>query len=139
MLVKVYSRVEENRERYSPSEVLEAIPIPVMGSTESQRISTSRVERQNLTVRMHLRGFTRLTNSFSKKLNHMKAALAPHFARYTFCTIQQSLRVTPAMAAGIADHIWDFTELFLNIHRTDGGSIGCELRFNKVFFYRLVF
>ncbi len=111
MLVKIYSADEANRERYSPSEVIEAIPIPVMGSPEPQRISTSHVERQNLTVRMHLRRFTRLTNAFSKKLDNMKAALALHFAHYNFCRVHSSLRVTPAMEAGIADHIWSIEEV----------------------------
>jgi hypothetical protein len=95
------------------SEIVEAIPIPVMGSPESHRISTSHVERQNLTVRMHLRRFTRLTNAFSKKLTHMKAALSLHFAHYNSCRIHQSLRVTPAMAAGIADSVWGLNSLIL--------------------------
>jgi len=111
MLVKVYAHDEESRERYSPSEVVDAVPIPVMGSPEPQRISTSHVERQNLTVRMHLRRFTRLTNAFSKKLSNMKAALAIHFAHYNFCRIHQTIRVTPAMQAGISDHIWTLGEL----------------------------
>lgn len=111
MLVKVYSGDEANRERYSPSEIVEARPIPVMGSPKPQRISTSHVERQNLTVRMQLRRFTRLTNAFSKKLENMKAALAIHFAHYNFCRIHQTLRVTPAMAAGITEEIWGIGKL----------------------------
>jgi IS1 family transposase len=106
MLVKVYSGDETTRERYSPSEIVEAIPIPVMGRPEAHRISTSHVERQNLTVRMHLRRFTRLTNAFSKKLENMKAALSLYFAWYNFCRIHSSLRVTPAMASGIASEVW---------------------------------
>jgi len=111
MLVKVYSGDETTRERYSPSEIVEAIPIPVMGSPEPHRISTSHVERQNLTVRMQLRRFTRLTNAFSKKLENMKAALALHFAWYNFCRIHSTLRVTPAMAAGISNEVWDLEKL----------------------------
>jgi IS1 family transposase len=111
MLVKVYSGDETTRERYSPSEIVEAIPIPVMGSPESHRISTSHVERQNLTVRMQLRRFTRLTNAFSKKLENMKAALALHFAWYNFVRVHSSLRVTPAMEAGITSRVWGFAEL----------------------------
>jgi IS1 family transposase len=111
MLVKIYGADEANRERYSPSEVIEAIPIPVMGSPEPHRISTSHVERQNLTVRMHLRRFTRLTNAFSKKLENMKAALALHFAHYNFCRIHSALRVTPAMASGIATEVWNIDRL----------------------------
>ena len=113
MLVKVYSQNEETRERYSPSEVVDAVPIPIIGSPKSQRISTSHVERQNLTVRMQLRRFTRLTNAFSKKLENMKAALALHFAHYNFCRIHQTLRVTPEMAAGISDKVWGLSELLV--------------------------
>ena len=101
MLVKVYSGDESSRERYSPSEIVEAVPIEVTGSPKAHRISTSHVERQNLAVRMQLRRFTRLTNAFSKRLENMKAALSLHFAWYNFCHVHSSLRVTPAMAAGL--------------------------------------
>jgi len=111
MLVKTYAGDEPNRERYSPSEIVEARPIPIMGFPRFQKISTSHVERQNLTVRMQMRRFTRLTNAFSKKLSNMKAALALHFAHYNFCRIHQSLRVTPAMAAGIENSIWTTAQL----------------------------
>jgi IS1 family transposase len=111
MLVKVYSGDESGRERYSPSEIVEAMPIPVMGRPQMHKISTSHVERQNLTVRMQLRRFTRLTNAFSKKLENMKAALAVHFAWYNFCRVHQTLRVTPAMAAGISSEIWAVKDL----------------------------
>lgn len=111
MLVKIYAGDEPNRERYSPSEIVEERPIPVMGFPQFQRISTSHVERQNLTVRMQLRRFTRLTNAFSKKLSNMKAALALHFAHYNFCRIHSSLRVTPAMAAGICSEVWNLDRL----------------------------
>jgi hypothetical protein len=74
-------------------------------------ISTSYVERQNLTIRMAIRRFTRLTNAFSKKLDNHKAACALHFAYYNFCRIHKSLRVTPAMEAGITDHVWTIAEL----------------------------
>jgi IS1 family transposase len=111
MLVKVYSGDESNRERYSLSEIVEAVPIPVIGRPKAHKISTSHVERQNLTVRMQLRRFTRLTNAFSKKLENMKAALALHFAWYNFCRVHSTLRVTPAMAAGISDSVWDLRRL----------------------------
>jgi IS1 family transposase len=111
MLVKTYAGDEPNRERYSPSEIVEARPIPIMGFPRFQKISTSHVERQNLTVRMQMRRFTRLTNAFSKKLSNMKAALALHFAHYNFCRIHQSLRITPAMAAGITETVWSLESL----------------------------
>jgi hypothetical protein len=74
-------------------------------------MSTSFVERQNLTMRMAIRRFTRLTNAFSKKLDNLKAACALHFAYYNFCRIHQTLRVTPAMEAGLTDHTWTTEEL----------------------------
>lgn len=111
MLVKVYSGDEDNRERYSPSQIVEARPVPVMGNPDPYRISTSHIERQNLTIRMQLRRFTRLTNAFSKKLENMKAACALHFAWYNFCRVHSTLRVTPAMQAGISDHVWGIGEL----------------------------
>jgi hypothetical protein len=74
-------------------------------------VSTSFVERQNLTMRMSMRRFTRLTNGFSKKIENMKHAVALNFMHYNFCRIHQTLRVTPAMEAGIADHVWELDEL----------------------------
>jgi hypothetical protein len=74
-------------------------------------VSTSYVERQNLTVRMQMRRLTRLTNAFSKKLDNLKAAYALHFAHYNFVRIHQTLRVTPAMAAGVTDRLWSMREL----------------------------
>ncbi len=74
-------------------------------------VSTSFVERQNLTMRMSMRRFTRLTNAFSKKVENLRAAVALHFMYYNFARIHQSLRVTPAMEAGISDHVWDISEI----------------------------
>jgi hypothetical protein len=86
--------------------------VPVRdGRPDPRHISTSYVERQNLTIRMAIRRFTRLTNAFSKKLDNHKAACALHFAYYNFCRIHKSLRVTPAMEAGITDHVWTIAEL----------------------------
>ncbi len=111
MLIKMYSGDESSRERYSPSEIVDTRTVPVMGNPKPQYISTSHVERQNLTVRMQLRRFTRLTNAFSKKLENLKAALALYFAWYNFCRIHQSLRVTPATQAGITNRLWTLAEL----------------------------
>jgi hypothetical protein len=110
-LVKLYSGDEETRERYSPGEVVETIPVPIQGNPHPGQISTSYVERQNLTMRMCMRRLTRLTNGFPKKWDNLKAPLALNFAYYNFCRMHQTLRVTPAMEAGITDHIWKPSEL----------------------------
>lgn len=110
-LVKVYSGDEKTRARYSPSDFVASFPTPIMGDPNPERISTSYIERQNLTMRMQMRRFTRLTNAFSKKLANLKAAVALHFAHYNFMRVHRSLRVTPAMEAGITDHVWSWGEL----------------------------
>jgi IS1 family transposase len=97
--------------RYSPSPMIETIIRIRDGRPDPRHISTSHVERQNLTMRMAIRRFTRLTNAFSKKLDNLKAACALHFAYYNFCRTHQTLRCTPAMEAGIADHIWKLEEI----------------------------
>jgi hypothetical protein len=81
------------------------------GAPDPAKISTSFVERQNLTMRMSMRRFTRLTNGFSKKAENLAHNLALHFMHYNFCRVHQTLRVTPAMEAGIADHVWEIEEL----------------------------
>jgi IS1 family transposase len=111
MLVKVYTNSGQADTRYSPGEIVDARPIPITGNPKPYLISTSHIERQNLTIRMQLRRFTRLTNAFSKKLENLKAALSLHFAWYNFCRIHSSLRVTPAMAAGVSDEIWPLDRL----------------------------
>ena len=110
-LVKVYEHDESKRERYSPSDVVQVVTIPISGKPDPNLISTSYVERQNLTIRMQLRRFTRLTNAFSKKLANLRAAVALHFAHYNFVRIHQSLRVTPAMAADISSEVWTLERL----------------------------
>jgi hypothetical protein len=87
-----------------------------IGNPSVRDISTSYVERQNLTMRMQLRRLTRLTNAYSKKLANLKAAVALHFAYYNFCRVHASLRVTPAMEAGLTDHVWSVSELFSQQH-----------------------
>jgi hypothetical protein len=85
--------------------------VSVLGDPDPKRICTSIVERQNLTMRMQIRRLTRLTNAFSKKWENLWAALCLHFAYYNFCRIHKTLRVTPAMECGIADHVWTIHEL----------------------------
>jgi hypothetical protein len=97
--------------RYSPPRVTEVISKVRIGDPDPDHISTSYVERQDLTMRMQMRRLTRLTNAFSKKLSHLKAAVALHFAHYNLCRIHGSPRVTPAMHSGIEDHVWSMTEL----------------------------
>ncbi len=97
--------------RYSPAPMVETIIRIQDGRPDPGHISTSYVERQNLTIRMAIRRFTRLTNAFSKKLDNHKAACALHFAYYNFCRMHKSLRVTPAMEAGVTDHVWSLREV----------------------------
>jgi IS1 family transposase len=97
--------------RYSPGWVVNVTRTRVSGSPDPARVSTSYVERQNLTVRMQCRRFTRLTNGFSKKLRNHKAAVALYVAHYNLCRVHETLRVTPAMALGVTDHIWSIGEL----------------------------
>lgn len=111
MLIKTYNDSMQTEKRYSPGEIVQAVPIPVTGDPQPVSISTSHVERQNLTMRMQMRRFTRLTNAFSKKIENLRAACALHFAWYNFCRVHASLRVTPAMAAGISSQIWSLDEL----------------------------
>ena len=111
MLVKLYGSDRESEVRYSPGECIGCREIVVSGKPDPQHISTSYIERQNLTMRMQMRRFTRLTNGFSKKLDNHIASIALHYMHYNFCRVHQTLRVTPAMEAGVADHIWTITEM----------------------------
>ena len=110
-LIKVYRSPQDGEKRYSPAEVSAIEVVPIMGNPDPDRICTSIVERSNLSLRMGLRRFTRLTNAFSKKWENHWAAVMLWFAFYNFCRIHKSLRVTPAMAAGITDHVWGVKEL----------------------------
>ena len=101
----------ENETRYSPAKILSSTTEVIKGNPNPKHISTSFVERQNLTMRMSIRRFTRLTNAFSKKVENHTAAVALHFMYYNFCRVHQTLRVTPAMEAGIAAHVWSLAEL----------------------------
>jgi IS1 family transposase len=113
-LVKTYSVTNLNKDaasRYSPAEVVSTEKTIVQGMPDVSRICTSHVERQNLTLRMHCRRLTRLTNAFSKKFENFQAAVALNFAYYNFCKTHKTLRMTPAMAAGIESSHWTVEEL----------------------------
>ncbi len=110
-VVKVYSKQEEGRERYSPGAFVSVEKTEIFGAPNMDRASTSHVQRKNGTLRQCCNRLTRLTYAFSKKWDNLKAALALHFAHYNFCRVHGSLRITPAMAAGITDHIWTIREL----------------------------
>jgi transposase-like protein/IS1 family transposase len=110
-LIKIYSTPREGEQRYSPGDVVEAVPVPVMGLPNRNRICTSHIERQNLSIRMGMRRMTRLTNGFSKKWENLEAAYALWFAYYNWCRVHSSLRVTPCMEAGIESHVWTIAEL----------------------------
>jgi IS1 family transposase len=116
-LIKVFATTPEGERRYSPAEVVSTEVVPVIGDPDPNKICTSHVERQNLTMRMQIRRFTRLTNAFSKRWTHHYAALALYFAYYNFARIHSSIRVTPAIEAGLTDHVWTLKELLSKISR----------------------
>ena len=110
-LIKVYGTPRDGEQRYSPGEVIDAVPVPVMGRPDINRICTSHIERQNLSIRMGMRRMTRLTNGYSKKWENLEAAYALWFAFYNFCRVHSSLRVTPAMESGITNRVWSLGDL----------------------------
>lgn len=111
MLIKIYGLDPEREKRYSPRKCIKAERVPITGNPDHSKISTSYVERQNLTMRMSMRRFTRLTNAFSKKIENLAYAVALHFMYYNFGWIHRTLRVTPAMEASISDHVWTLEEI----------------------------
>jgi IS1 family transposase len=112
MLVKIYGASNDNPEsRYSPATCIGCRTSVLAGDPDPKHVSTSFVERQNLSMRMGMRRFTRLTNGFSKKLENHGHMVALYFMHYNFCRVHQTLRVTPAMEAGLTDHIWSIEEL----------------------------
>lgn len=111
MQVKLYGNDSSNETRYSPVECIGCREVVVTGRPNPKHISTSYIERQNLTMRMHMRRFTRLTNAHSKKIENHIASIAIHYMHYNFCRVHESLRVTPAMEEGISDHIWTVEEM----------------------------
>ncbi len=111
MLQKIYGADPIGEKRYSPARCIGAPRRAITGSPEEKHISTSYVERQNLTMRMHMRRFTRLTNAFSKKIENHACAVALHAMYYNFVRLHQTLKVSPAMAAGVTDRLWEMVDV----------------------------
>jgi IS1 family transposase len=111
MLVKLYGNDRETEARYSPAECIGCRMIEITGKPDVRKVSTSYVERHNLTIRMQMRRFTRLTNAHSKKIENQVHAFAIHSVYYNFARIHQALRVTPAMEAGVTDHVWTVEDI----------------------------
>ncbi len=122
MLIKQYGAERPGEARYSPAVCTGCETVPVVGNPDAEHVSTSYVERQNLTMRMGMRRFTRLTNGFSKKAENHAHAVALHFMHYNFCRMHQTLRCTPAMAAGLTDHRWSLAELVGLLEAREGSG-----------------
>jgi IS1 family transposase len=118
-LVKIYGEATKTEAHYSPAQCMGAKKAKVSGDPVYEHVSTSYVERHNLTIRMGNRRFTRLTNAFSKKVENHEHMLALFFMYYNFCRVHQSLRVTPAMEAGLANHVWELSEIVELLDSTD--------------------
>jgi IS1 family transposase len=110
-LVKVYGETSEGQKRYSPAECIGCERKAIVGYPDPEHVSTSYIERANLTMRMGMRRFTRLTNAFSKKIENHTAAVALHMMHYNFVRIHQTLRTTPAMAAGVTTKLWEIADI----------------------------
>jgi IS1 family transposase len=129
MLVKIYGSDPQAEVRYSPAKCLGADKQPKIGNPDSKHISTSYVERSNLTMRMHMRRFTRLTNAFSKKLENHAAAIALHTMYYNFVRIHQTLRITPAMAAGVSKTLWNVSDIVAMLEQWELANYKPEYNF----------
>jgi hypothetical protein len=110
-LIKTYGADPQAEKRYSPAVCLSVESNPINGRPDPEHISTSYMERSNLTMRMGIRRFTRLTNAFSKRVENHAAAISLHFVHYNFCRVHMTLGTTPAVAAGLSDHVWTIEEL----------------------------
>jgi hypothetical protein len=110
-LQKTYSAEPEGQRKYSPPKQTGTVVRVLRGDPDPARISTSYVERQNLTMRMGMRRFTRLTNGFSRKVENLAHAVSLHFMHYNFARTHQTLGMTPAMASGVSDHKWSLEEI----------------------------
>jgi IS1 family transposase len=111
MLVKIFGESPEPQKRYSPAVCVACKRYPITGDPDPAHVSTRYVERQNLNMRMGMRRFTRLTNAFSKKVENLAATVALYYTYYNFCRVHQTLKTTPAVKAGIANHVWSVDEI----------------------------
>lgn len=129
MLIKLYGADPQAETRYSPGKCIGARKQVVEGSPDPKHISTSYAERSNLTMRVHMRRFTRLTNAFSKKVENHAAAIALHTFYYNFVRIHQTLKVTPAMAAGVTDKLWEMDDLVAMLEQWELANYKPEYQF----------
>jgi hypothetical protein len=113
MLIKIYQATPDGKRKYSPAEVKSVEVVPISGRPDPDRISTGIIERSNLSLRMGCRYWTRLTNGFSNKWENHAAAMMLWYTFYNFCRVHKSLRVTPAMAAGITNRVWNVRDLLV--------------------------
>lgn len=123
-LVKIYGEGPKTEARYSPAQCMGSKKAVISGSPEFAHVSTSHVERSNLSIRMGNRRFTRLTNGFSKKVENHEHAMAVFFMHYNFCRVHQTLRVTPAMQAGLTDHVWELSDMVALLDSTHAHDTG---------------
>jgi IS1 family transposase len=129
MLIKIYGADPQAETRYSPAKCIGAEKRPKIGNPDSKHISTSYAERSNLTMRMHMRRFTRLTNAFSKKVENHAAAIALHTMYYNFVRIHQTLKVTPAMAAGVSKKLWEVSDIVEMLEQWELANFKPEYQF----------
>ena len=129
MLIKLYGADPQAEVRYSPAKCIGAKKKPVTGNPDKKHISTSYVERSNLTMRMHMRRFTRLTNAFSKKVENHAAVIALHTMCYNFVRVHQTLRVTPAMAAGVSKKLWEVSDIVEMLEQWELANFKPEYQF----------
>jgi hypothetical protein len=120
-LQKIYAESQEGQKRYSPAECIGCKLVPMIGEPDPAQVSTSFVERHNLSVRMTNRRYTRLTNAFSKKIENHSAAVALGYFAYNFIKIHRALRCTPAMAAGVTDRLWEVSDLVALLEASERG------------------
>ena len=124
-LIKLYGKPDNaGPDWYGPGKVIETIPSPISGNPELDKISTSHIERANLSFRTQLRRFTRLALGFSKSLDNLKAAVAVYVAWYNMCRVHLTLRVTPAVEAGLTEHVWSIEELLREGQNVSEGVAG---------------